>query len=62
MSCCGRRRQHAGATTPDGLTVTGFVLTFPAELNRAPETFLTKLEAERERRLAGGGQIEPKTK
>ncbi len=57
MGCGCRGRGRAGSKTTSGRVVTGYRVTYPEGLNRPPETFLTKLEAERERRLAGGGTI-----
>lgn len=57
MGCGCRKRGKAGSKTASGLTVTGYKVDYPASSGREPETFLTKMEAERSRRLAGGGTI-----
>ena len=57
MACRCRGGNRAGSQTVSGKTIAGFLVTFPVGLNRPPETFLTKLEAEAVRRAAGGGII-----
>ena len=57
MACRCRGGARAGATTLSGKTISSYLVTFPVGLNREPETFLTKLEAEAVRRAAGGGII-----
>ena len=56
---CGRCRSAArvGTRTVSGKTISGYLVTFPTVLGRAPETFMSKLEAEAARRSAGGGVI-----
>ncbi|QBP31126.1 hypothetical protein SEA_CEPENS_8 [Mycobacterium phage Cepens] len=57
MGCRCRGAGRAGGKTSTGKTIKGFQLTFPEHMGREPKVYLSKLEAERERRLAGGGTI-----
>lgn len=57
MACACRGRNRAGARTATGQLILGFKVTFPPTANRPAETYLTKLEAERARRIAGCGTI-----
>lgn len=54
MGCSCRKAKRAGSKTATGKTIVGYEVTFAAG-DRAPQTFLSLVEARAALRVAGGG-------